>query len=139
MFQQVTEVFGLESLIGGTPEATIFQFAFCLILYNQAQLVRAYVAKHQQVEPETVSLENLFLDIKRELIAWTVVVSSDVTAALPQRTVDQVRQRLDHLLRKPWSDRWIKFRNKQPRAHPSRPRTKTRTTVYRALQRSRGT
>lgn len=31
VFQQVTEVFGLKGLIGGTPQATIFQFAFCLL------------------------------------------------------------------------------------------------------------
>lgn len=31
VFQQVTDVFGLKGLIGGTPQATIFQFAFCLL------------------------------------------------------------------------------------------------------------
>jgi hypothetical protein len=28
VFQKVTEVFHLQGLIGGTPKATIFQFAF---------------------------------------------------------------------------------------------------------------
>jgi Transposase DDE domain len=32
MFQQVTEVFGLEHLIGTKPEGVIFQFAMCLVL-----------------------------------------------------------------------------------------------------------
>lgn len=77
MFQQVTEVFGLEKLIGGRPEATIFQFAFCLLLYNQMQLVRAYVAKHQDHETETVSLEQLFIDVRRELIAFGNAASAD--------------------------------------------------------------
>ena len=34
VFQKVTEVFHLQGLIGSTPKATIFQFAFCLVLYN---------------------------------------------------------------------------------------------------------
>ena len=40
VFQKVTEVFSLESLIGGTPQANLFQFSLCLLLYNQLQLVR---------------------------------------------------------------------------------------------------
>ncbi len=84
MFQQVTEVFGLEKLIGGRPEATIFQFAFCLLLYNQMQLVRAYVVKHQKVETDRVSLEQLFVDVRRELIALAVVCGP---IELPQLTL----------------------------------------------------
>lgn len=134
MFQKVTEVFGLERLIGSTPEATIFQFAFCLLLYNQMQLIRAYVAKHQEREFESISLEQLFIDVQRELIAWTVVFSAVVTAkAIPSRTVVQSRQRLDRLLKKQWSDRWIKAVNKKPRHHKPRKKTKTHTSVYRAL------
>src|SRR5262249_50779623 len=53
MFQQVTEVFGLQGLIGGTPEACVFQFAFCLVLYNLIQLVRALVAVGAQRPRET--------------------------------------------------------------------------------------
>jgi Transposase DDE domain len=41
VFQQVTEVFGLQGLIGSSPRATVFQFAFCLLLYNLLQVVRA--------------------------------------------------------------------------------------------------
>jgi hypothetical protein len=44
MFQQVTEVFRLQRLIGGTPQATVFQCAFCLLLYNVIQVMRAQVA-----------------------------------------------------------------------------------------------
>ena len=105
MFQQVTEVFGLEKLIGGRPEATIFQFAFCLLLYNQMQLVRAYVVKHQEVETDQVSLEQLFVDVRRELIAWAVVCGP---VDLPPRTPTQTRRRLDKLLRQQWSNRWLK-------------------------------
>ena len=39
VFQQVTEVFGLAKLIGGTPQATVFPFAFCLLLYNMTHVI----------------------------------------------------------------------------------------------------
>lgn len=130
MFQQVTEVFGLEKLIGGRPEATLFQFSFCLLLYNQMQLVRSYVVKHQEVETDQVSLEQLFIDVRRELIAWTVVGGP---IDLPQRTPDQTRRRLDALLRKPWSDRWLKATRDHPKPKNMPPKTKTHTCVYRAL------
>lgn len=47
LFQKVTEVFGLKQLIGGTPEACLFQFAFCMVLYNIVQLQTGYVAEAQ--------------------------------------------------------------------------------------------
>jgi len=130
MFQQVTEVFGLEKLIGGRPEAMIFQFAFCLLLYNQMQLVRAYVVKHQEVETDQVSLEQLFVDVRRELIAWTVVCGP---IELPQITRTQTRRRLDKLLRNQWSDRWIKATRAHPKPKKQSPKTKTHTSVHRAL------
>lgn len=130
MFQQVTEVFGLKKLIGGRPEATLFQFAFCLLLYNQMRLVQAYVEKHQAWEPEMVSIEQLFVDVRRELIAWAVVVGA---ADLPQRSASETRRRLDRLLRTQWSDRWVKaIHAKQPKKPPG-PKSKTHTSAYRAL------
>ncbi len=130
MFQQVTEVFGLETLIGGRPEATIFQFAFCLLLYNQMQLVRAYVVKHQIIETDHVSLEQLFIDVRRELIAWTVVSGP---IELPQHTPTQTRCKLDKLLGNQWSDRWLKATRDHPKPKKKPPKTKTHTSVYRAL------
>jgi hypothetical protein len=44
VFQQVTEVFGLARLIGKTAAATVFQLAFCLVLYNLTQALRGCVA-----------------------------------------------------------------------------------------------
>lgn len=130
MFQQVTEVFGLEKLIGGRPEATIFQLAFCLLLYNQMQLVRAYVLKHQGEEIESVSLEQLYIDVRRELIAWAVVVG---TIDLPRRSTGQTQRRLDKLLKNPWSDRWVKAIKQSGSSKSPLPRTKTHTSAYRAL------
>src|SRR5439155_1116283 len=76
VFQKVTEVFHLQGLIGGTPKATVFQFAFCLLLYNLIQVIRGYVAAHQQRQTETISIENLFLDVHRQLTAWSVLLES---------------------------------------------------------------
>jgi IS4 transposase len=81
VFQQVTEVFALEGLIGGSPEATVFQFAFCLLLYNLIHVVRARVAAAQQREPETISVENLFDDVRRELMAWNLMIEPQATVA----------------------------------------------------------
>ena len=44
MFQKVTEVFHLKRLIGTTARATIFQAAFCFLLYNMIEVMRAYIA-----------------------------------------------------------------------------------------------
>lgn len=44
VLQQSTEVFALQRLIGSTPQATVFQAAFCLVLYNMGQVVRGYIA-----------------------------------------------------------------------------------------------
>lgn len=131
VFQQVTQVFGLERLIGGRAEATIFQFAFCLLLYNQTQLVRAYVAKHAQWEPDLISLEQVFIDVRRELIAWTVVVGP---IDLPQRSADETSQRLDQLLRHQWTDRWLKAIRTSPRHKPP-PKKGKHTSVFKAMKR----
>jgi Transposase DDE domain len=136
MFQQVTEVFGLKGLIGGNPEATVFQFAFCLLLYNLIQLVRAFVAQAEKRERETISTENLFEDVRRELTAWTVVFDPQTTVAYfggPWRIAD-VKKRLKVLLRSVWTDRWIKAPpNHRQRAAPP-PRARTHGSVYRILQ-----
>jgi Transposase DDE domain len=44
VFQQITEVFALRRLIGSTPQATVFQAAFCLLLYNMVQVLRVLPA-----------------------------------------------------------------------------------------------
>lgn len=137
MFEEVTTVFGLKKLIGSTPEASVFQFAFCMLLYNLMQVVRAYVADGQGRQPETISTKKLFVDVRRELIAWSVVVGPALTAAerpcgLAAR---QVRCRLAKLLRATWTPRWIKAPTRARRSGPGPPtRTRTHTSVYRILQ-----
>jgi hypothetical protein len=136
MFQQVTEVFGLERFIGSTPEATVFQFAFCLVLYNLIQLVRAFVAAAEERERETISTENLFDDVRRELIAWNVMIEPAATVAYfaDVSTIPDVAQRLQALLSSVWKDRWLKAPpNKRQRSKPEA-RARTHGSVYRVLQ-----
>lgn len=133
MFQKVTEVFSLERLIGGTPEATIFQFAFCLLLYNQIQVIRGYLAKHQVMECESISMEQVFVDVREELTAWLKLVPDDtVVEAIPNRSPSHTRRRLDALLKNKWSPRWIKAANKKPRAHPKREKSGSHTSAQKA-------
>lgn len=40
VFQALTEVFHLRSLIGTRPQGRLFQLAFCLVLYNMSQVMR---------------------------------------------------------------------------------------------------
>jgi Transposase DDE domain len=136
VFQKVTEVFHLQGLIGSTPKATIFQFAFCLLLYNLIQVVRGYIAAHQRREPETISVENLFGDIHRQLIAWSVLSASGLAldALAIAADVTTLAARLDTLLGSQWSDRWIKATNRRHRPHRPRPQDRTHGSVYRILQ-----
>lgn len=134
VFQKVTEVFGLEGLIGGTPEATIFQFAFCLLLYDQIEVVRAYIAQRQARDAEAISMEQLFVDVQQELIAWNVVVPRQATLDhFQETTAAELCRHLRRLLGSRWSDRWIKSVNKQRRAHPPNARHKAHGCVYRIL------
>jgi hypothetical protein len=110
MFQRVTEVFHLRRLIGSTPQATVFQASFCLLLYNLIQVIRQYIAAAQEMEPETISTENLFDDVTRQLISWTEVLSTRDTVTLLQTTwtAAQLTRRLQELLQNTWRDAWLK-------------------------------
>lgn len=109
-FQKVTEVFHLQTLIGSSPRATVFQASFCLLLYNMTQLVRAYIAEGADRQVNTISLELLFYDVQRQLTAWTEVLRLKQTIPLLSTTwtAAQVTRRLGQLLHSEWSDRWIK-------------------------------
>ncbi len=135
VFQKVTDVFGLEGLIGGTPQATIFQFCFCLVLYNLIQVVRGYVAEAQGRDAETVSTEKLFEDVREELIAWNRVVEPATTVELFAQPPpeDQLRRRLRRLLSGVWTDRWVKAPagKRRPAAKKSK---RTHGSVYRILE-----
>ena len=110
MFQQVGEVFQLGRLIGTTPRATIFQSALCFLLFNRIQVIRAYVAVGRDAPANSVSTENRFCDVRRQLIAWTEMLQPQQTVELTSApsTAAQVRRRLQKLLQRQWSERWIK-------------------------------
>jgi Transposase DDE domain len=110
VFQQITEVFQLRRLIGSTPQGTLFQLAFCLVLYNQIQVVRAYVAEGAQRSASTVSTELLFDDVRRQLIALYEMLPVEVVVGLVAAapTAAQQRCRLATLLHSVWTDRWRK-------------------------------
>jgi hypothetical protein len=134
MFQQVTETFGLQSLIGGTPEATIFQFSFCLLLYNVMQTIRGFVAKNQKRDCESISIENLFRDTRDELTTLSVLLRRGVISVddLPPHQ-DNLQWQLNDLLKNQWSDRWIKAKNKNRRPHVHHPGKRTHSSVFRLL------
>ena len=112
IFQKVTEVFHLQKLIGSTPKATIFQFAFCLLLYNLIQVIRGNIAALQDRETETISVENLFVDVHRQLTGWSVLVEAGLPldeiplAANVQEMVARLRQFLEGPRVKPLDKRY---------------------------------
>jgi hypothetical protein len=122
VFQQITEVFNLKRLIGSTPQATIFQASFCLMLYNVLQVIRQHIAfaQPEPCRPETLSTEQIFTDLKRELIAISVLaISNEVAAVIPKkRTASQLKTHLQTRLTLPLPKLWIKAVNKKPRPHP---------------------
>lgn len=136
VFQKVTEVFGLSYWIGCSPEATLFQFSLCLVLYNLIQVVRGFIAQAQEREPTDISSEMLFRDVTRQLNAWSFLINHEQTvdhfAALP--AVPVLRRKLGSLFARCWSPAW----QAAPRqaVHRKTPRRKTRThhSVHRILK-----
>lgn len=136
VFQKVTEVFGLKRLIGGSPKACIFQFAFCLLLYNMIQVIRGYLAEAQDVEPEEISTEKLFDDVEQQLIAWNVMFEPEVTLnyfALPPK-LPELQVRLRTLLGGTWSDVWLKSPPQPQHGKTRKKHARTHNSVYRILQ-----
>jgi DDE family transposase len=136
MFQQVTEVFGLSHLIGTTPEGTIFQFAMCLLLYNLIQVVRGVIAVGAERPREEISSENLFDDVKRELIAWNVVIDPEATISHfeGEWTALRVKARLSELLSGQWQSRWLKAKPKKKTPPPPKEHERAHDSVFRILQ-----
>jgi hypothetical protein len=120
MFQKVTEVFHLHTLIGSTPRATVFQASFCFLLYNIIQVIRAYIAEGQEMDLKDISTENLFYDVHRQLVAWNEMLSVEATVRLLSTTwtAAQVANRLRQLLHGRWSECWRKAPSNTHRAPP---------------------
>ena len=136
VFQQITEVFHLNRLIATTPQGTLFQLSFCLLLYNMIQVVRGYVAVGQGISLELISTELLFVDVSKQLVALHELVAvGRVAALLPVACSAAVmRQRLGGLLEELWSDSWIKAPTRTRRAGTARQGKREHTSVYRLLK-----
>lgn len=126
MFQRVVQTFDLKNLIGSTPEATIFQAVFCLLLYNIMLTIRDYVAEGADRTPETVSSHLLHTDIVEELTAWMKVIGPDATVDVLKCTIfngpEDFKRYLKQTLGVIWTDRWTKAKTtkrlqKKPRAY----------------------
>jgi hypothetical protein len=123
MFQQVVQTFGLRRLISGTPQATVFQAAFCLLLYNISIIIRNYVALGAQRDVQTVSSQLLYDDLVRELTGWMKVIGPDQTPAVLRSTMFNGPENFKQYLRKTlggvWTDRWAKAPT--PKRSPKKP------------------
>jgi hypothetical protein len=137
VFQQITEVFALESLIGGTPQSVVFQCALCFLLYNVLQVVRGLLGEIQGQEPEKISTEQVFYDAQREIVSLaTLGHQRTIAEQIDQpKTPAETRSRLLELLSRTWSDRWIKAPpKKQPPARAQVKKSGAHTSVSRALE-----
>ena len=118
VFQKITEVFSLQQLIGSSPEATIFQASFCMVLYNLLQLMCAFMAASQKdLVAEAVSIEKLFEDVQRQLTTLVVLFPSAMIAGWYTAvwTPEEVSRRLQVLMGASWTPRYRKAVNKKPR------------------------
>jgi hypothetical protein len=141
VFHQITDVFSLEHLIGTSPSAVLFQFAFCLLMYNTLQVLRAHLAAHQKCEAQKISNEKLFYDVKRQLVSVSELVEVtrllDLLGEAP--TAAQLRDHLRENLHDAWSNRWWKAPSSRGGGHK---KVKTRvlgnhTSTYRVLQQAK--
>jgi Transposase DDE domain len=141
VFHQITDVFALRHLIGTQPKAVLFQLAFCLLLSDALQVVRAHLASHQGCEAKAISNEKLFYDVKRQLVAVNELVELDELLALLGEvpTALELRAGLSAALRGAWSQRWWKAPSSRRGGHQ---KVKVRvlgnhTSTYRVLQQAR--
>lgn len=106
-------------MIGSTPQATVFQAACCLLLYNRVPVSRGDLATAQpQLHlAAEVSAEQLFYDVQRELPAVSVLVppAMVVSASIEELSREELCQRLPSLLDSVWTPRWRKAVNTKPR------------------------
>jgi hypothetical protein len=142
VFQQITEVFALRRLIGSTPQATVFQAAFCLLLYNMVQVMRGYIAlaQPQPCVAAEVSTEQIFYDVQRELTAVSVLVppAMVVAAYTEELSREALCQRLHSLLSSVWTPRWRKAVNAKPRPKVAKAKQSgAHTSMHRLLERAR--
>jgi hypothetical protein len=142
VFQQITEVFNLQHLIGSAPKATVFQASLCLVIYNILQVVRGYAAQAspQPVKVNDLSAEKIFTDMHEELLGLHRVLKGErFFEVLPREDrPEAVRARLRTLLRQAWTPSWKKAKpSKKPRSHEKAKQSGAHTSVHKLLEEAR--
>jgi hypothetical protein len=157
VFQQITEVFSLEHLIGSTPEATVFQTSLCLVIYNVVEVIRGLavaanaevVVEHVKAETakgrgrgvvDTLSAEQVFRELHEELISVhkTLKVEELLTALAEPVAQQELTARLVVLLKQAWTPRWFKAPKQKPRPHkPKARQSGAHTSVHKLRQQAR--
>jgi hypothetical protein len=124
VFQEVATVFGLQHLIGSTPEASGFETAMCMLIYNMIQVVKAHLAAQEDLPLDDVSSQNLFRSVQRSLAALYELLSRAQIAASIVAPAESVALRawLGELLQGQWQPQWRKARNKNPRRYAPKPK-----------------
>jgi len=123
VFQEVTEVFNLQTLIGSSPPAMIFQSALCFLLYNMIQVVRAHLAQEQGRSAAEISSEKLFWDVREQLTAWKNLGNAEIVARAlaldsgdPAATQAAMRLWLQKMLGGCWKAKYLKAPRKKSTA-----------------------
>lgn len=132
-FQHVTQEFDLRHMIGSTAEATLFQFAISLLIYNVMRLIQAHVSQARDVSPEDLSFPKIARAAKKQIACLSVLVSAAECADQIQnrkQTAAQVARRLGRL----WDKDWMKARKtKRTTKSPPRKQSGAHTSVHREI------
>jgi hypothetical protein len=142
VFQQITEVFELQHLIGNAPGATVFQASLCLVIYNILQVLRGYAAQAspEAVKVDDLSTENIFKDMHEELLGLhRVLKGRRLLEVLPrEEKAEAVQARLQALLKQAWTPSWKKAKRSKPTPHqPKAKQSGAHTSVHKVLQEAR--
>lgn len=122
VFQLITEVFGLEKLVVTTPRGTVFQLAFCVLLYDIIQVVKLIIAEQTDRPTKQISTRKLMEDTRDQLkglhlfFPISVIVSRFHTPTpLP---AEEIRHQIQKSLTGVWRPRWMKAKTR-PRGTPT--------------------
>lgn len=132
-FLHVTKEFDLRHMIGSTAEATLFQFAISLIIYNVMRLIHAHVSEAKKISPEELSLPKIIRTAKKQMASLSLFVPAAQTADLILKT-NPTATRVAKRLNKLWDDDWIKARKKKRTVKtPLKKKSGAHTSVYREI------
>jgi hypothetical protein len=141
VFQQITEVFGLEQLIGSAPGATVFQASLCCVIHNMLQVIRGYIGEGREESLDEISSENIFESLNEELIGLHRFVGEALVALVLENQVGtavQMRERLRSSLGGLWEERWKKATNKKRRKPQEKAKQSgAHTSVHKVLAKAK--